>query len=377
MKYGTFKYGEAVYGPGLALPAGIWTLSGGNHFGEAWIIDSDIIISGVHKNIGLFHITSGAVARITSKAAGGLGYLDIYCTHAKIEGTLSSELSGFGGGGGGGGGAGGSSGISAGSVGSGGDGIGGGAAGLDGSPPAGDTGGSGGAGGSGGGSYGGSGGTGGSAGSPGVTGSSGGYMISGGQGDTTTDSSAVAGSGGGGAGGSGGGSGSSSSAGGGGAGGGSGGAGGGYIRIFALGGIEVSGEIIADGAVGVWGYPGVDASAISTGSGGLGADAFSFEDILAAQEEGLGSSPSGGSGYNGGSSGGSGARGGPGAGGGVVLYAQGPQGISITGTVRSLGGGLQTVNGGTIKRFFISGKSSGSVSAGRDFTKTINRGVLL
>lgn len=66
---------------------------------------------------------------------------------------------------------------------------------------------------------------------------------------------------------------------------------------------------------------------------------------------------------------------GHGAGGGIVLYCDGPYGVTIDGEVKTLGGGSLTVNGGTLKEFSRPGALtvSGVVSAGRTYSDTTLR----
>jgi hypothetical protein len=246
----------------------------------------------------------------------------------------------------------------------------------------------GGAGGGGGGPFGGAGGAGVSiSGDDGPTngtnGGSGGYAAPSANGDSTTDDSLRMGSGGGG--GSGGAcaaAGHYSSAGGSG-GGGAGNPGGATLRLVATESVVVQGTIDVSGRTG------------STGDGRSGTDG-SFEgwtcdlsgsggDGGRARDPGTSSGGAGVTGYfepgrnecidrqcedydSHGVAGGWGGRGGPGAGGGVLLQAPS---LTLSGTIRALGGGDVTINGGTVKILHRSTTPPlAGISAGRIHTGT-------
>ncbi len=366
-KYGSGKnYGSGLhYGScsGTEVTESEWSpLLGGNHFGQDWLIASDLVISGEHINVGNFYVAPGVVVNVQPYSGSAYGYSTVKCRSAEILGSLSGSFAGFTGGGGGGGGGG--AGVSSGGSG----GLGGdsryGSDGTSGSAGATGTaslGGSGGAGASGHGTYAGAGGSPGvSGGSNGSSGTAGGYLAAEGQGDATTDTSLVRGSGGGGGGG---GAGQNTvigtiTGGGGGSGGAAGGSGGAYLKIEALGLIKISGSVISHGGFRLSGYSGSSGTLNAGGSGGSGG--------ATDEEEPNGSA---GSSYPGGASGGTGGAGGRGAGGGILLYTSGGAGLVVSGTVKNLGGGTESANGGTLKKFYISGKKAdtGTTATGRDY----------
>ena len=398
----------------FSLPLPAWAaytcLDGGDHGGADWIPATDCVggeVAGIHTNIKDFSVLTGQT--VTVKAYDGVSYgsFDVYARTVNVVGTITADGKGFLGGSAGSSGSSGAGGVpTAACGGAGGAGTNGGA-GTDGGSGQGSFGGaSGGAGAAGstggtGGSagtcliVGGGGGVGGGAGGVGGNGGTGGYAASGTNGDASTDEAVNKGSGGGGGGGGGGGKGGGAGgaansgggaggAGGTGAAGTTGGIGGGSIRLFATSTLAVSGTIRADGTVassassGGTGTTGATSAAAGLSGGGGGGSGG------AAQTAGTTGTAGGctlvvivcrGGGGGGGGGGGNGGIGGAGAGGGIVLKSQLTNGVTITGSVLSRGGGAVTTNGGTCKIFYKgSTPSTGGVSCGRVYTASV--GVL-
>lgn len=390
----------------LAAIATYTCTGGGDHENASWSPALDCggsEIAGIHTNVSAFLISSGDTVYIKAFDGSSYGMLDVFANIISVSGTLTGTGRGFQGGANGTGGsnaAGGTGGTPAcisvaGSTGS------ANAAGITGSSGSGTYGGSAGSGGSGsllgglGGLTGicavsgGFGGAGGVSGSSGTSGGNGGYLTSGGNGDSSTDESAVKGSGGagggGGAGGAGGGGGGPSNsvgaaggAGGSGGTGGGGGNGGAVIRLFATSTLSVSGTISSDGMLGTSGTSGAagtsggSSSGTGTGGGGgTGGDAGA--DGSSGANGGCTSLQCRGGGGGGGGGGGTGGAGGMGAGGGIVLKSPRLNGVAVTGSIYSRGGGSSTTNGGSCKILYRgSPPSTSGLVCGRTLNQSLN-----
>lgn len=389
--------------PPLAAIAAYTCTGGGDHGNTPWLPASDCSgseIAGIHTNISTFLISSGDTVYIKAFDGSSYGMLDIFANIISVSGTLTGTGRGFQGGANGVGGSSASGGAGgtpacisvagstgnaspAGTAGSSGSGTYGGSAGGEGSGSL-----LGGVGGLTGACAvsGGFGGTGGSGGSSGTTGGNGGYLTSAGNGDSSTDESAVKGSGGagggGGAGGAGGGGGGPSNsvgaaggAGGSGGTGGSGGNGGAVIRLFATSTLSISGTISNDGVLGTSGAAGTSGSSsggTGTGGGG-GAGGSAGIDGSSGTNGGCTSLQCRGGGGGGGGGGGTGGAGGMGAGGGIVLKSPRLNGVTVTGSVYSRGGGSSTTNGGSCKILYRgSAPSTSGLTCGRTLNQSLN-----
>lgn len=405
----TITGGLVAGGTGNAFPS-IWSpLTGGDHLGADWIISTNTTLAGRHYNVRSFVITSGTSVTVggytgssITTDANNYGYVaelrplygGVFALEAlsiTIAGTLTADGAGLGGGGGGGSGPSGAC-FASGSVsygGAGGSGHRGGGNGSSGTAASSsctyncEAGGDGGNGGSGGGPYGGSYGAGRvtcATSMNGFDGSNGGYRGSAANGDSTTDNTLCMGSGGGGAGGGHGGHGSVCNcpdcesegyqpcrAGGGG---GAGGTGGGAIRLHARSSLRVSGTISAKG---VGGGNGTNADDASNKPGVAGGNAATAGSSTGGTSHWSGGCCVGGAGIGG--------NGGTGAGGGILLWCDGPIGISVSGTIDTRSSGNSTTNGGTLKIRSLVGRASTSgstLNVGRDHrTETLKRGHLL
>jgi hypothetical protein len=325
---------------------------------------------GEHRNINSFILPQGWSINLTPSDGTYGGYLIIKAKRIQIEGTIDGHGCGYAGGGGGGGG-GGADGGAPGTHGAGGVATAGstaGSNGADGTDPEGGNGGHGGLG------SGPAGGTGGGGGQRGISASNqardgadaidGGYYAIGSNGDPNNGDDVRMGSGGGGGGGGGGGHSANTDAGGaGGGGGGGGGRGGGLLELYGDYYIVISGSglIIMNGDLGGDAANGRDGTA-DGGNGGRGGSAA----VASGGGFGIGGAGARDSLNRASGPGGYGGFGGVGAGGGVLLLS--PV-ITDAGTIRSLGGGWLTGNGGTVKlRYGTNGLSGpGPISAGAYF----------
>ncbi len=360
--------------------------SGGDHGGADWTPSDGTYISGEHTNINNFIVATGTTVYVQPYNGSNYGYVIIHAKNIRIYGTLDASGAGYGGGGGGGGGHG-QGGGGCGTESSGGSGAAGGANGSPApeSPSCGD-GGNGGAGGKGGGPYGGNGGAGGK-GAPhmddnnrnasvspaqvGANGSNGGYLAVGSNGDSSTDEAVYMGSGGGGGGGGGGNQHYNKhhnySAGSGG-GGGAGNPGGGYVKLYGINSVIISGLVKATGFTASRGngHKGVKCNKVSRydfRTGGAGGDANSEGSSTGGPPtHDLDTCPDGhlhakAGGYGGG-----------GAGGGILVKGSV---VNISGTIDNRGGNyngsLQTTNGGTLKIFYSCQYSGGTYYTGRTY----------
>ena len=339
-----------------------WTnTAGGDHCGQDWIISTNTEIAGNHINVRNFIVNPSLTVSVKQYNGTAFGWVEVHAQNIIINGTIDGSGKGY-------------LGASGGSGGNGGNG---------GNPNSGLNGNSGG---SGFGSFAGSGGSGG-------TGGYGGYYSVGGTSgssgnsgkycngitsvcDTTTNESLNMGSGGGSGGGGGGAGGDwdgdctcygdhsylcgcnyAGNIGAGGAGGGAGGAGGGIIKLYSSTNLFVpaTGSLLSKGTLGGNGvsfthhywkdlgdnacYKGTSGGSnlfSSSGSGGAAGDFYCSGGVLNA---------------------GAGGAGGAGAGGGILLSAQN---VNIRGTINTLGGSSDVVNGGTLKIFCM---NSGSINA--------------
>jgi hypothetical protein len=311
-------------------------LAGTDHRGDDLVVSADGSLSGLHGNIGLFHVMPGTTLRVETYSVSApetSGWLKICADEIIVEGTLDASGAGYGGGAAGGAGGG----IFGGGAGSGGDGRGDGCEIWNESPL--------------------------QAGGDGGAGVHGGYASAGVNGDVSTDAAVLLGSGGGGGGS--GGSGTTatccgvSASGGSGGRGGEGGRGGGAVMLMAEISITVHGGILTSGIAGAAGEGGGDGESESSLQPGLGCDACnSCGDHRYAWCPGQGPCGSAANDccqqeccfYYTGGKGGTGGAGGGGSGGGILLVS--PQILTGAGcSADALGGGGRTENGGTLKVF--------------------------
>ena len=140
------------------------------------------------------------------------------------------------------------------------------------------------------------------------------------------------------------------------------------MKLRATGRCRVNGTVVAHGWPGAG--DGADGSAALSGAGGAGGVGGD-----AAEDDAGSVASAGGSGVSGGASGYAGGIGGEGAGGGVLMYCDGPYGVRvINGRLRTLGGGVTSANGGTIKlhhRENALTKSGETIDSGRDHEKAL------
>lgn len=315
---------------------------GTNYDGADLTLTDGRVITGRHKGIKTFTVPAGATAYVTTYDGISGGGLEVCAKNIVISGTLTASGSGYKGG-------------------CGGDGTSCPVStppfnhpGFDGNGPFFGTGGAGGnscdrcnAG-------------------NGTIGSLGGYASSGINGDTSTDESLLIGSGAGGGGGGGASYGPNctsyglSSGGGGGA----GGRGGGSIWLYGSVGLQVAGIVSASGTSLNGNGGGGQAVGVNTSC------ANPCQYIGAGGNNDLPGTSTGGSGggiATGVGSGGNGGNGGGGAGGGILLKS--PL-VTVTGTVRSLGGNSNPINGGTLKIFYQGTAPGGTKQGGRVYETT-------
>ena len=383
--------------PGAELPAGMNCLPGDRRCadgtaqmcspdGRAWTLAEsctdgcfaghcaqvieDTQVAGEYIAYGRKVLVRGTVRVAPAGDSPKAGHFVLRAGAIVVEGTLDARGSGHPGGGGGGGGGGGCRQAPHGGSAAGGDGAFAGSAGGEAAGCGSEKyGARGGAGGTGAGPWAGNGAEGGECNAPsynyggqaGGTGQAGGYAGPGANGDTSLDDLVWMGSGGGGAGGGSGGGNGNGEGGGGGGGGGAGGGGGGAIELIATSSIDIKGQVLAGGEPSGNGGGGTSniPTGDQTGEGGDGGTGGS------AYQEGQGQGGSGGPHQAGGTDGGNGGKGGAGAGGGILLYCGGTDGISISGSVKTLGADSGVGNGGTVKIRYRGQKPGGDVQAGR------------
>lgn len=79
-------------------PVGWTDTGGGNHGGADWLIEADLVVAGIHRNVGRFLVAPGVVVTLAPYDGSSLGELEVRAVDIEIAGALISSALGYRGG---------------------------------------------------------------------------------------------------------------------------------------------------------------------------------------------------------------------------------------------------------------------------------------